>query len=123
MPWVETDLSELSAGRRDEEVRRIIDEDLVNSFAVAVAPLIRLSLIRTGTDDSKLLLTNHHMLMDGWSTPLVLTDLMILYATNGDDSALQTPRSYKEFLAWLESQIGMRHAAHGNERCVGSSQR
>ena len=106
----QADLSALSAGRRDEEVRRIIDEDRVNSFAVDVAPLIRLTLIRTGTDDSKLLLTNHHMLLDGWSTPLVLTDLMILYATDGDDSALRRLVRRRSFWRGWISRSGC-HAA------------
>ncbi|WP_432973710.1 amino acid adenylation domain-containing protein [Dactylosporangium sp. CA-233914] len=60
-------------------------------------PLIRFLLVTTGPDRARLLISAHHLLLDGWSTPVVLRDLAALCA----DTALPPARSYREFLAWL----------------------
>ncbi len=46
-------------------------------------------------------LTNHHMLLDGWSTPLLLRELLVLYATDGDPTVLDRAHSYRNYLQWL----------------------
>ncbi|MGA4844346.1 condensation domain-containing protein [Streptomyces sp. G45] len=40
----------------------------------------------------------HHVLYDGWSFPLLISDLLRLYGTRGDTTALPGVRGYKEFL-------------------------
>lgn len=45
-------------------------------------------------------MTMHHILLDGWSAPLVLRELFVLYA-GGD---LPTPTPYREYLSWLGRQ-------------------
>jgi len=50
-------------------------------------------------------LTNHHILMDGWSTPVLVQELLTLYAQKGDAGALRaglTP--YRDYLAWIAGQ-------------------
>ncbi|WP_344786270.1 amino acid adenylation domain-containing protein, partial [Gordonia caeni] len=49
-------------------------------FDLQEPPLIRLVLVRHD-EGASLIVTNHHILFDGWSGPLVLADLLSLYAT------------------------------------------
>ncbi|CAO3429843.1 amino acid adenylation domain-containing protein [Azospirillum endophyticum] len=42
--------------------------------------LVRAVLVRTGADRHRLLIAIHHLVVDGWSTPLVLRDLLAAYA-------------------------------------------
>ena len=49
-------------------------------------------------------MTAHHLLFDGWSTPLVMQDLMGLYGANGNVSALPRAADYRDFLVWLSQQ-------------------
>ncbi|WP_240554357.1 condensation domain-containing protein, partial [Streptomyces niveiscabiei] len=42
-------------------------------------PLLRFTLVRTGPRTSRLLFTHHHVLLDGWSVPLLLAELFALY--------------------------------------------
>ncbi|GAB08435.1 putative non-ribosomal peptide synthetase [Gordonia araii NBRC 100433] len=51
-------------------------------FDLAAPPVIRFVLAR-GTGSDSLVVTNHHILFDGWSGPLVLADLLSYYATGG----------------------------------------
>ena len=47
------------------------------------------------------MLTNRHLLLDGWSTPLLLKELLVLYATDGDAAVLPHVRPYRDSLAWI----------------------
>ena len=42
-----------------------------------------LTLIRLAADRHRLVLTNHHILMDGWSMPVLVQELLTLYAQRG----------------------------------------
>ncbi|MCK0438389.1 amino acid adenylation domain-containing protein [Gordonia alkaliphila] len=63
-----------------EQVRAIMDSERVQPFDLAAPPLMRAAVVEHdfGTD---VVVTNHHILFDGWSGPLVLADLLALYAT------------------------------------------
>ena len=50
----------------------------------AAPPLLRFALIRLSADEHRLVLTNHHILMDGWSMPVLVRELLTLYARHGD---------------------------------------
>ena len=51
--------------------------------------LLRFSLIRLAADRHRLLLSNHHLLMDGWSLPVLVRELFVLYGHGGRKAALQ----------------------------------
>ncbi|MEU0507601.1 condensation domain-containing protein, partial [Nocardia sp. NPDC005998] len=61
-------------------------------------------LVTTAPGHYRLVLTNHHLLLDGWSTPLLLKELLVLYATDGDATILPEVRPYRDFLAWIAGQ-------------------
>ncbi|WP_189986788.1 amino acid adenylation domain-containing protein [Streptomyces capoamus] len=99
--WTEHDLSGLSDGERETELRRLVDEDRVRRFDMNRPPLMRFTFVRYGADEYRLLVTKHHILMDGWSSPIVVRDLFELYVSKGDASGLPPVTPYREYLAWL----------------------
>jgi amino acid adenylation domain-containing protein len=50
-------------------------------FDVAKAPLLRARLLRLRADDHVLLLTLHHVIVDGWSIGILLEEISKLYAS------------------------------------------
>ncbi|MEZ5210150.1 MAG: non-ribosomal peptide synthase/polyketide synthase [Gordonia sp. (in: high G+C Gram-positive bacteria)] len=81
LPWTEIDLGDdPSPETTRERVRAIADEQLRVSFDLTSPPLLRFVLVRHG-DSASLVVTNHHLILDGWSTPLVMADVLALYAT------------------------------------------
>ncbi|WP_442024720.1 amino acid adenylation domain-containing protein, partial [Nocardia sp. 2YAB30] len=88
----------------DAELPAILEADLRHRFDPAVAPLVRFTLYRTESGCAHLVLTTHHILLDGWSMPLLMKDLLVLYATHGDSSQLPQVRPYRDYLAWLSRQ-------------------
>ncbi|WP_345624567.1 amino acid adenylation domain-containing protein [Streptomyces ziwulingensis] len=101
LPWHETDLSAATEPAR--AVEQFLKADLEQPFALDVPPLLRLALLRTGPRSAELVLTSHHLLFDGWSLPILLKELLHLYAAD-DASVLPRPREYRAFLQWLGTQ-------------------
>ncbi|MQA27332.1 MAG: amino acid adenylation domain-containing protein, partial [Micromonosporaceae bacterium] len=66
--------------------------------------LLRLLLVRLGRDRFRLVVTMHHLVMDGWSLPVLFGELSEVYAAGGDPGVLPPVRSYREYLAWLARQ-------------------
>ncbi|MFC7449596.1 condensation domain-containing protein, partial [Rhodococcus daqingensis] len=116
LPWTETDLTSVSPDARMDELTRVIDADRHTRFDLARAPLLRFLLITMGVGDYRLVVTNHHILLDGWSTPLLLEELLTLYTRDGDTTALRAVTPYRDYLAWLarhpteESRAAWAHA-------------
>ncbi len=78
-PLPVVDLSALPAARREEGGHRLATEEARRPFDLAAGPLVRLTLLRLGPEESWLLLTVHHAVADGWSLPIVWRELGGLY--------------------------------------------
>ncbi|MES9525481.1 amino acid adenylation domain-containing protein [Streptomyces capoamus] len=101
VPCTELDLSdEEETGPR--LARHLLDER-TRGFDLGRPPLIRFSLLRTAAERHVLVLTHHHILLDGWSLSGVLADLLALYAA-GDDHLLPRPVPVTGYLSWLAKQ-------------------
>ncbi|GLZ32189.1 hypothetical protein Lesp02_43770 [Lentzea sp. NBRC 105346] len=101
-PWSEIDLSDVDDAAK--EMDRLIAEDRATRFDLTRPPLLRFTLFRLGPDRHRLVLTNHHILMDGWSMPILVSELFDLYGRRGDESGLPPVTPYKSYLAWLARQ-------------------
>ncbi|MFG1665914.1 amino acid adenylation domain-containing protein, partial [Streptomyces sp. Y7] len=99
--WREADLSGLPADKRAAEADRLATEDRERRFDLTRPPLLRFTAVRLTAAHARLVMTNHHILLDGWSLPLLWQELTKLYATAGDPSSLPRVRPYSDYLAWL----------------------
>ncbi|OZF40216.1 non-ribosomal peptide synthetase [Rhodococcus sp. 14-2483-1-2] len=104
LPWNTIDLSHLDGLERDAAVADALAADQRRHFDVSTAPLLRFLLVRITPTTYKLAMTNHHVLLDGWSLPLVMKELLYLYAAQSSTAALPRVRSYRSYLAWLDRQ-------------------
>ncbi|MEU5259423.1 amino acid adenylation domain-containing protein [Amycolatopsis sp. NPDC021455] len=96
LPWREVDLRD----RPDGEADAIVDAERVRPFDVENPPLLRFLLIRLGGKRFRLVSTNHHVLADGWSMPLILRDLFARYAGHPVPPA----PDHRDYLKWLRGQ-------------------
>jgi hypothetical protein len=72
-------------------------------FDLALAPLLKTSLLRLTSEEHWLTINMHHIITDGWSFSLLLEELGILYAAfvNGLPSPLpELPVHYADFTLW-----------------------
>ncbi|MGW5904913.1 amino acid adenylation domain-containing protein [Streptomyces althioticus] len=104
LPWEETDLSGLPEPERSAAADRLLEEDRLRRFDLGRPPLMRFTLMRLGDRRYRFVLTNHHILLDGWSRPMLVRELLALYRTKGDDGALPRVRPFRDYLQWLAAQ-------------------
>ncbi|MGC4928833.1 amino acid adenylation domain-containing protein [Streptomyces sp. DT117] len=103
VPWREIDLSGHGEDERRRRLTELVDEDRVTRFDLTAPPLMRVTLVRLGTDDHALLTSYHHALLDGWSLPLFFRDVFSLYARGGADTDRPVAQ-FTGFLGWLTRQ-------------------
>ncbi|WP_099038963.1 non-ribosomal peptide synthetase [Mycobacterium neglectum] len=60
----------------------------------------RAALIRTAEDQYRFVLTNHHIVLDGWSKPIMLQEIFAGYF----GARLPAPATYRRFVTWLARQ-------------------
>ncbi|MEK8145323.1 condensation domain-containing protein [Streptomyces sp. M10(2022)] len=98
LPWTEEDLRDRQDPRA--EAARRADEDRVRRFDPAHGPLLRCLLIRLDDASFRFVITNHHVLWDGWSQPILLKELIELYRL-GAAGELPPVRPFRDHLRWL----------------------
>ncbi|MEV0848416.1 amino acid adenylation domain-containing protein [Streptomyces sp. NPDC049954] len=105
VPLAELDLSTADGtGTPQERLDAFLAADRVRRFDLTTPPLMRFTLVRTAPERHRLVMTSHHILLDGWSMPLLVRELFELYANGGDDRALPRVTPYRTYLAWLARQ-------------------
>ncbi|MBY0286649.1 MAG: AMP-binding protein, partial [Mycobacteriaceae bacterium] len=93
---------ELPSGRIDidEQTARICAEERAAVGDLANGPVFRAALIRIEEDRHRLVLTNHHIVMDGWSLPILLSEVFASYY----GQHLPAPAPYRTFITWLAAR-------------------
>ncbi|SDP82264.1 non-ribosomal peptide synthase domain TIGR01720/amino acid adenylation domain-containing protein, partial [Streptomyces sp. cf386] len=104
LPWHEADLSGLPESEALAEAERLARSDLARRFDLTKPPLLRLLLVRLGDNRHRLAITCHHILLDGWSMPIVLNEVSAVYADGRDAPTLKRVASYRDYLVWLGRQ-------------------
>ncbi|MCZ1007015.1 condensation domain-containing protein [Streptomyces lydicus] len=65
-------------------------------------PLVRATAVRRADGTASVVLTLHHIVVDGWSLPIVARDLFAEYAgTTGTVASTGEQARYRDHLAWL----------------------
>lgn len=89
----------------EEKFNDLILKDKKAGFNLSKAPLLRVKLIKLNNELYKLMWSNHHILMDGWSLPILLKEVFTYYEafSRGTEIKLPRKRPYKDFIKWLDS--------------------
>ena len=112
LPW-----SHVAAAPADVELIEAAERR--RPFDLERGPAVRFLLVELPSAHWRLVITAHHIVIDGWSLPVFVNEMMILYQAGGDVEALPgNPRPYRDYIGWLASrdqaasqQIWRRHLA------------
>src|SRR5262249_23457760 len=85
------DRQQLPAAEREAEASRQSAAAAGQIFDLTKAPLLRVKLVSFADTDHLLLLTMHHIISDGWSIGILLSELEALYNTHADVLAASLP--------------------------------
>ena len=104
LPWEAHDWRGLP--NQEERLEAFLEQDRQRGFELAKAPLMRCILIRLDRDKYEFVWGFHHVLMDGWSFPLIMKEVFAFYDafSKGQSLSLTRPRPYRNYIAWLQMQ-------------------
>lgn len=94
LPWRQVRAEEAHAAALEEGERR-------RPFALHDGPLLRFLLIELPGERWRLVVTAHHIVIDGWSLPVFIGEMLTLYRGGGDPDTLPAPRLYRDYIGWL----------------------
>ena len=129
---VEEDLEHApDAGERLERMSR---EEAETPFDLEQGPLLRGRLIRLGPEEHVLLLTQHHIVSDGWSMGVFTRELGALYEAFASGKADPLPAldiQYPDYAAWQRAWLTgettggagcvLARESRGSARAIGAS--
>ncbi|HZM81961.1 MAG TPA: amino acid adenylation domain-containing protein [Candidatus Limnocylindrales bacterium] len=106
LPVERSDWSALSPAEQEGRLAEFLAQDRARGFDLAVAPLMRVALLRLSEDRTQVVLSYHHALADGWAIGIVMDDLTRIYRglMKGREAVLAPPPSFGDHLAWLREQ-------------------
>ncbi|MFD6391562.1 amino acid adenylation domain-containing protein [Nocardia sp. NPDC060259] len=100
LPWAERDARTTEFDAIAESERRV-------PFMLSRGPALRVLLLNV-TDApaprKRMILTAHHILMDGWAVAVFFTELLAVYRAGGSLDGLPAPRPYRDYIGWLGAQ-------------------
>ncbi|WP_379129610.1 amino acid adenylation domain-containing protein [Paenibacillus sp. sgz500958] len=104
--YIQYDWRNLSPSEIGREYSKFLENDRNLGFELDKAPLMRFALIQITEDSHYFVWSFHHMIMDGWSLPLVLGQMLENYKTlqQGMSPSEKKRTSFKDYIQWVNKQ-------------------
>jgi amino acid adenylation domain-containing protein/non-ribosomal peptide synthase protein (TIGR01720 family) len=108
LPVVGLDWQNLSPEQQHQQLQQFLESAQKQGFDLGQAPLMHLYLIQLDREIYQFVWSHHHILLDGWSMPLVLKEVFDRYEAIGQGQILtgqwQPAIAYRDYIAWLQQQ-------------------
>ncbi|WP_434676429.1 amino acid adenylation domain-containing protein [Pseudomonas sp. D3-10] len=121
LPITYEDWSHLSEGEQQDRLEQLLSAERAEGLDFTKAPLMRVRLYKLAPDTYQFVRSYHHILMDAWCFSIIMMDFLNGYraAREGRRLSLPTPRPYRDFIRWLETQKPEDHQAFWQQRLAG----
>jgi amino acid adenylation domain-containing protein len=93
-----------------ETVQQYVDGAVQQSFDLEQGPLLRVRLLQLSDHEHVLVLTQHHIVSDGWSMPIMVEELMQGYQTADQGGVIEReplPIQYADYAIWQRNWLEM----------------
>ncbi|NET65458.1 MAG: amino acid adenylation domain-containing protein [Moorea sp. SIO1G6] len=106
LPWSYLDWQDLSSTEQQQKLEEFLREDREKGFQLNQAPLMRCTLIRLGNQTCKLIWSVHHILVDGWCSPIIVKEVLSCYESYNQGKRCNLPPvpPYQDYILWLQQQ-------------------
>jgi amino acid adenylation domain-containing protein len=106
LPWDAQDWRGLADADRAARLEAYLAADRRRGFALDCPPLMRMALLRLADDAHYFVWSHHHLLLDGWSSPVLLGEVFACYQAfaEGEEPDLSPLRPYRDYVAWAQRQ-------------------
>lgn len=115
------DWSEMDSCKIMSDISDFQTKDQLSDFDLSLPSPMRLTLIKISDGAHIFIWTYHHILLDGWSVPLLLNELFTIYRSlcKGITPELTTVRPYRDYIVWLRKQNLAEASAYWREYMRG----
>ena len=106
LPWEELDWRDSTPSEQEERMKEFLKTDRRTGFDLSKAPLMRLTLVRIDDNTSRFIWSYHHIVIDGWSLPVLFRELLTFYEAFRQGAEIDVPQSrpFRDYIAWLGQQ-------------------
>jgi len=106
LPWVEEDWRGIDDEEQRQKFDYLVAADRSRGFDLKKPPLMRCQLIRLGESRYQFVWSFHHLVLDGWSAPLVLGRVLENYESLRKGAPLSriAGRPFRDYVLWLKRQ-------------------
>ncbi|BAY78555.1 amino acid adenylation domain-containing protein [Nostoc linckia NIES-25] len=97
------DLTDLPESERAIACQKLATTELARPFDLVSSPLIRACVVKLKELEHAFILTVHHIIVDGWSTGILMRELAIIYSAlcnNLSPELPELPIQYADFAIW-----------------------
>ena len=121
LPLEVSDWSGLSTAEQKARLAVLLRADRERGFELSRAPLLRVARIRRDATTHQLIWSYHHLLLDGWSVPLLLQEVFAFYesAARGVAPEPEPPRPFRGYIEWVGRQDLARAEAFWRRHMAG----
>lgn len=104
--WINRDLRSLSTEEQQTQIDSFLNTDREQSFELDKSPLMRFVLFRLADETYHFVWSFHHILLDGWSWPILFKEIFAFYDSinNNQQLYLAPSRPYRDYINWLQQQ-------------------
>ncbi|MEX3625580.1 amino acid adenylation domain-containing protein, partial [Viridibacillus arvi] len=110
---------DVSAGSIDkrEYIENLKNEDLERGYNLTDDTLIRMIMVKTSENSYSLIISYHHIIIDGWSLSILIRELFNGYKAveYGEKVRLINEKPYSEYIDWLFAQDKRKAEKHWQE--------
>ena len=102
------DVSHLSGASQEKAIERLVDQDAARVYLLQSDPLFTTSLIKLGEEEHILLLNMHHIISDGWSLGVMVSEIQTLYTAFKQGQSSPLPKlaiQYSDFAVWQRNWL------------------
>ncbi|HEY4457772.1 MAG TPA: amino acid adenylation domain-containing protein [Pseudonocardiaceae bacterium] len=102
-----------------DDLGAFLAEDRTHGFDPADAPPLRLTLIKG--DQWTVVLSHHHLILDGWSMSLVVKELVVRYGQHaqGAPTELVAGPEFRRYVDWIDRQDNEQAATFWHDQLTG----
>ena len=106
LPWTNLNWRGMSLEKQQQNLQKLLSKQREAGFQLGQAPLMEYTLIELNDDNYQFIWNYHHILLDGWSMPIIFKEVLSFYEAEQKGQTLNLPKSrpYGDYITWLKAQ-------------------
>ena len=106
LPFYFIDWRDVKRESLDERVTQYLEQDRQRGFDLTKPCLMRITIIQLEEDECQIIWSEHHIITDGWSGPILMKEVLDNYQTllKGRTVSNNPISQYETYITWLLQQ-------------------